>query len=249
MTRGHEWYKRNLQLTLEGVSRYGELVRRRSLGPQAASEYAALRALIVLHPLDYVNLRLPEGTRPDFEAVISRGYAEVVGDRYAHVVDTLSKYDSELLPVFQAYKKLAYEEQVSEDALDEALRILKRRALKEAGRMAAHEHLDEFVELIGEPKTRSEKVIALDAAIHKLHWDPDLLRNLSRGKQSVVGSSIGWWLWQLAGDKLDLTKAKVGKPDVGVLRPPSPKPRGQPKGKKRKRPPTGATPVILGRIK
>lgn len=196
------WYKRNLQLTPEGVDRYSELASQRSLKGRAASEFAALQLLITLHPLDYVFKRLPKGTRPNFERLLEKGYAEVVEDRYGHLVATLGSYDPELLPAFRTYKKLAYEEEVSEEELDRALDILKGRALKEAETMAIRTHLDEFVEAIEAPQFRAEKAIALDAAMSKLHWDPDLIRQLSPRGRSVVGSSVLSWLRQLAGNEV-----------------------------------------------
>ena len=68
------------------------------------------------------------------------------------------------------------------------------------GLSAPPKHLQKFVEVIGEPETQEEKVDALDAAMHELHWDPDLVRQLPKREQSVVGGSIQSWLRQMAGD-------------------------------------------------
>jgi len=222
------WYKRNLQLTPEGVDRYWELVQKPTLGLRAASEFAALGLLITLHPLDYVPKKLPIGTNPNFEALLEKGYAEEVSDKYSHMTLTLGEHDPELLPTFRTYKKLAYEEEPTEEELDEALRILKERIGEEElliaeTRRGTAERLEklgaprglieatggmpnltisEVKESIGEPRTKSEKAIALDTAMSKLHWDPDLLRKLPKREQSVVGSSILSWLRQLAGDEV-----------------------------------------------
>lgn len=198
----HKWYRRNLQLTPEGVDRYHELSSRQTLGSTTASQFAALEMLITLHPLDYVYKRLPTGVKPAFLGLIERGYAEEVGDRYGHMASLLSQKDPELLPTFRVYEKLAQGEEVTEEELDRALSTLKKRALEEAEHMAIRRHLDEFVETIGEPTTQEEKVHALDAAMHELHWDPDLLRQLSQRDQSLVGGSIQSWLRKLAGDKV-----------------------------------------------
>lgn len=230
-----EWYRRNLQLTPEGVDRYQELVEGEALSSQAASEFAALQLLITLHPLDYVVKKFPKGTKPNFEVLLEKGYAMEVGDKYSYMTLTLGRHDPELLPAFSAYKKLVYEEELTEEELDEALGILRGRAFQESedmmvGRQQAQvkrrdlarrcpdlagtmetldkyfqgppKHLSEFVEAIGEPSTREEKAIALDTAMHRLHWDPDLLRRLPRREQSVVGSSVLSWLRQLAGDEI-----------------------------------------------
>ena len=41
-------------------------------------------------------------------------------------------------------------------------------------------------EKVGTPTTKSEKVLALDAAIHLAHFDPDMLRALPRHKRAWI---------------------------------------------------------------
>ena len=196
-------YVRSLQITSSGIDRYEQLQYiYPDIGEPEFKELTALGMIIRLHPLDYIFRRgAPKIGKEDFVNLVRKGYVVKVQDHYSYMVDTLEKYDPELLPVFTTYAKLAYEKKPSEMELDQSLNIMKSRIQEEKGKMAMTKHLDELLEKIGEPKTKRDKAIALDTAISTLHWDPDLLRKLPKRNQPLVGDSIAKWLDQLAGRK------------------------------------------------
>lgn len=195
--------KENLQVTPEGYDRYYELMdllRDKPKHPQLLGQYSALHSIMVLHPLDYVFIRESKApTRQDYINLVRDGYATVVKDHYRQLVSNLRTYDPELLPVFQTYKKVAYGEHLDEWEIDDALGILKRRIYEEESRMARPGALTDLWSLVGVPGTKQDKIIALDTIISKIHYDPDLIRQLPKRDQPVVGGSILAWLNQLAG--------------------------------------------------
>ena len=195
--------KENLQVTPEGYDRYYELMdllRDEPNHPQLLGQYSALHSIMVLHPLDYVFIRESKApTRQDYINLVRDGYAIVVEDNYRQLMSNLRTYDPELLPVFQTYKKVAYGEYLDEWEIDDALGILKRRIDEEESRMARPGALTDIWSLVGVPRTKQDKIIALDTIISKIHYDPDLIRQLPKRDQPIVGGSILAWLNQLAG--------------------------------------------------
>jgi len=197
---------RKLQLTESGFRRYEilEALSAEELGPGRVREYQALQRIVVKHPLDYVfkgsgsEERYREPTQIDFDRLVRKGYAIFVEDTYVRMEDLLKEHDPELLGPLKVYQRVAHEEEVSESELDEALNTLEGR-VREQEPWA----IKNWEEKVGTPTTKSEKVLALDAAVHLAHYDPDMLRALPRKEQALIGGSILGWLDELSGEKVD----------------------------------------------
>lgn len=191
---------KNLQLTEMGVDRFEELeeLSGEELGPSRLREYQVLQRIVVKHPLDYIfkgpgKVRYREPSQRDLDKIVEKGYATYVRDTYLRMKDLLERYDPELLGPLSTYRKVAFEEEISESELDEALGVLGKRI-----REQEPWSIKTWEEKVGTPTTKSEKVLALDAAIHLAHYDPDMLRRLPGREQSLVGGSILGWLSELS---------------------------------------------------
>lgn len=200
--------KGNLQVTPEGHDRYYDLVDilRNHPHPQLKKEFNALQYIVHLHPLDYVFPKSigydpAKPTTQDFKNLIREGYAKIAEDNYETLIETLKTYDPELLPIFQTYKKLAYEESLSESEISDALRLLGERMFTEEATLKMQGPFPDLWKSIGSTRTKSQKALALDNLINKIHYDPDLLRKLPRREQTTVANAILNWLDQLAGAK------------------------------------------------
>lgn len=195
-----EWIYKDLQPTESGVERYEKLAElsAEELGPSRLREYQALQKVILKHPLDYIiKGRRGEPTQADFDKLIRKGYVIFVKDTYLRMKNLLEKLDPELLVALRTYGDLAYEQEVSEAELDEALSILERRV-----REQEPWSVKDWEEKVGVPTTKSEKREALHMAVHLAHYDPDMLRRLPKREQSLVGGSILGWLEELSGEEV-----------------------------------------------
>jgi len=210
-----------LQVTPLGVAHYYDLTNKLDqLSRPLSREFKALQSIIVIHPLDYIPLRgLPTPVRADYLSLIRKGYVREVENSFSYLIGVLDRYDPSLLPVVQTYNKIAHREAVSSRELNLALRALTNRLKEEESyiekrRIESAKRLKEIggptlpnlpnpasevLKEVGVPKTRTDQVIALDTAMSRLHFDPDLLRTLPKSHQPIVGQSIKSWLNQLAG--------------------------------------------------